>query len=130
MLSSGTSISTTPDVDTEFAELCAAINYGCSFDLHVPDVWVARRYLLARELGIPIFAADDVVFEEALQYTPHHPGQLARRERVPYHDLRGCADTDPERIFAEHSYTRLTAAATHSELHRICAWWEEQQEAV
>lgn len=118
------------ELETEFAELCAAINYGCSFDLDVPDTWVARRYLLGRELGIPAFAADDAAFEEPLDYVAQHPGQHAHRQRIPYHDLSVCADTDPERVFAEHSYTRLSTAASHSQLHHICAWWEEQQEAV
>jgi hypothetical protein len=85
---------------------------------------------LGRELGIPAFAADDAAFDEPLHYTPHHPGLHARHGRIPYHDLSACAVTDPERIFGEASYRRLTTAAAHSGLHRVCAWWEEQQEGV
>lgn len=123
--------------ESAFADVCAAINYGVSFHLTVPDVWVARRTLLARELGIPPYRAEDAEFD-TLDYMPEHPG-FARMHtgatphtRIWYHDLSGTDDTDTERCYAQQAYERLLATAPSAapvSTPLVRPWWEEVQEA-
>lgn len=122
-------------IETTFADVCAAINYALSFGKDVPAVWVARRTLLARELGIPPSKAEDAEFDD-LEYTPQHPG-LTRvhagnewNTRVWYYDLSGCAVDDAERRFAHEAYLKLqpSAALVPTPASIVRPWWEEVQE--